>query len=322
MVSLQPYDDSMFGDVYDRFLAEDDLALTREEWSRLFRCRSDTGAEHGGYVLLDGATVVGIQGMRFSARVIDGQEKKLCSLHSWMVEPEYRGHSLTMMRPLMRLKDHSIVDFSPTAPVREILRRLRFQELDASLRVLLPIPGRRARHLQFTNESDDVLCSLNENDARLFRDHRAPHIRHLRCSNANESCYLIYSRVTRWRANYCHVHYISDPEFFALHSTAIRREICRREHVRLVAGNDRQLRQFRIPFSFQCRLTNGQMYRSTELQPHQIDSLHSDILLLNLTTMKSLSSVVSELRKRPEPNSASSVQHPRQNQKEPASVHA
>ena len=287
MVVLQKIDDSMFDDIYQEFLIDDDPDLTREDWQRLFACRNVTGQDCAGYALVDGSTIGGVLGTLFSRRHINGEEKQFCNLHTWMVKPEFRGNSLLLMRPVLRMSDHTVTDFTPTDPVRQISRRLGFQELNSALRVLLPTAGLkdRNRKVEILSDHERICTQLPNNESQLFHDHGGPSLGHLLVSEGSRQCYLIYSRVTRWRLSYCHVHYISDSQIFANNSLQIRRHILQTENVRFLVLNERQGASMELGYSFRFPYTNGQLYRTNTVSPGQIDSLYSDVSLLNLTTV-------------------------------------
>ncbi len=297
-VALQKIDHSMFDDIYRGFLADDDPELNQEDWKPLFTCRRETGQDHCGYALIDDQRIVGILGMIFSARRINGEDKKFCNLHTWMVKPSHRGKSLLLMRPALRLTDHTITDFTPTEPVREIARKLGFQDLIAALRVLLPL-----RYLQqkapmdeyrLTADTAEILQRLGEHESKLCRDHSQRVFGHLLVSDRGQDCYIIYSRVTRWALTYCHVHYISDTELFARCDAAIRSHILKTSKARFIALNERQTLGIKLPLSFRFPFTNEQLYRSSDVSPKHIDSLYSDVSLLSLSTIDDLSHAVAQ----------------------------
>lgn len=286
----------MFDDIYREFLVDDDPDLSRADWQRLFQSRPDTGQDHAGYALVDGSTIGGVLGMTFSQRRLGDQDHKVCALHTWMVKPEFRGSSLRLMRPAMKLTDHTVCDFTPTAPVRKLSRRLGFSDMDSSLRVLLPFTGlkKSADAIDILTDTDQIRSLLSADDAQLLDDHQADHFGHALYSIGTCQCYVIYSRVTRWRLPYCHVHYISDLPAFAENSLTIRRHIGRTERTRLVVLYNRQVADHKLPYSFRFAQTNGQLYRPAAATPDQIDNLYSDVAQLNLTTINSLSSMVKE----------------------------
>ena len=113
----------MFDAIYSSFLDDGDRFLTKDDWRHLF---SPSKATDGccGYALLDKDRIVGILGMLFSYRTVRGVERRFCNLHSWYVLPAYRGKSLTLMRPALRLRDCTLTDLTPTDAVCEINQRL------------------------------------------------------------------------------------------------------------------------------------------------------------------------------------------------------
>lgn len=286
----------MFEDIYREFLVDDDPELTYDDWRRLFAGDAETGSHGLGYALVDGSTLGGILGMLFSRRCIQGQVKHFCNLHTWMVKPEFRGHSLLLMRPALRLSDHTVTDFTPTEPVRRISRRLGFQPLNADLRVLFPFGGQPSKHpqLEFLADQAQLPARLTAEETQLLRDHCAPDLTSLLVSDGRRQCYLIYTRVTRWQVAYCHIHYLSDPQTFAAFHLPIRKYILQTERVRFLVLNDRQVSNWKLPNSCRFPLTNGHLVRTTMTAPEQIDSLYSDLALLRLTTIKGIKQAVKE----------------------------
>ena len=295
-VALQKIDHSMFDDIYREFLVDDDPDLKQEDWKPLFTCRPETGQNHGGYALIDENRIVGILGMIFSTRRIDGADKKFCNLHTWMVNPSHRGNSLLLMRPALRLTDHTITDFTPTDPVRDIARKLGFQDLNAALRVLLPLRYLRQKapmdDCRLTADTAEILQRLGDHESKLCRDHSQRVFGHVLVSHRGQDCYIIYSRVTRWALTYCHVHYISDAELFARCDAAIRSHILKTNKARFIVLNERQTLRIKLPLSFRFPFTNGQLYRPSDVSPNHIDSLYSDVSLLSLSTITDLSHAV------------------------------
>ena len=296
MVAVQKLDESMFDDIYRDFLIDDDPDLTRADWQRLFATREDTGQNCGGYALVDGSRIGGILGMLFSQRYLDDRVHNFCSLHTWMVKPEYRGSSLRLMRPALKLTDHTVCDFTPTTPVRALSRRLGFRDLDSSLRVLFPVPGVKSavEKFEFLDDEKQICSQLPAEHRQLFDDHRAEHFGHLLFSVGSSQCYIIYSRVNRWRVPYIHVHFVSDMRQFSEHSVQLRTYIGRSEKTHIVVLNERQTRNMHFPFSFRFAFTNGQLCRPAAAAPPHIDSLYSDVAQLNLTTINDLTHAVKE----------------------------
>ena len=128
----------VFPQLCDTLLRELDPNMSAASWRRVFV--DFASPEYGGgYLLTDGGKFVGLVGGIYSERTIQGQKAKFCNVHSWYVPPEFRGRSLLLMRPLMRLSDHTVTDLTPTKSVAKISRRLGFELLDSHAWLLLPM---------------------------------------------------------------------------------------------------------------------------------------------------------------------------------------
>ncbi len=224
MVSVAKIEKAMFPQVYDSFLKEDDPYSNEQDWRNLFNCLNGGADEQIGYALFDGSEIVGILGMRFSKRTISGKIHKFCNLHSWFVKEKYRGKGLFLMRPVLKLRDHTVVDFTPTQKVDEILKRLGFQYLNSTLTILLPflLKSTDASNFTITGDGQTIRDKLSRIDSKIFDDHRMFKCQYLLLSNENEYCYIVYSTVIRHWLPYCYIHYISNKKMFATRNKAIR----------------------------------------------------------------------------------------------------
>ncbi|MCZ6664724.1 MAG: hypothetical protein O7B81_05420, partial [Gammaproteobacteria bacterium] len=256
MVSLEKVTESLFQDVYESLLKEDDPGTDIDTWRLMFMPRNDQSEDYAGYALVDGSKVVGVIGMIFSERQIDGQTAQLCNLHSWMVNEEYRGHSLTLLRPAIRLSSHTLTDFTPTDPVRKISRKLGFEDFDVTLRILPPIAGltlsSRREYFNLSDDPESIRTSIGDADARLLRDHQLESLGHLLVTHGGAYCYVIYNTVIRHVLAYAHILYISNTEMFAKAHAEIRKHLLGRSRGYYVAVDARLVAKNHIPFSFNC----------------------------------------------------------------------
>lgn len=290
MVALEKMVPSMFRDIYQTFLADDDPDSTEQDWRRLFFHDWPGQDDHFGYALVDGDSVVGVLGMVFSQRQLGGERVRFCNLHSWYVQEEHRGRSLTLMRPAIALSGHVLTDFSPTERVSAISQRLGFDSLDAKLKILLPARQRdRSGAIEVCDASEALEDILEPADLRLYRDHQHLNCFHLVATNNRQYCYVICSRVSRHWVPYCYLHYVSNREFFSSHNVCMRNELLRRTATRYVAIDARKLAKLRLPRSFTVPMQCRQLVRGTGIEPAQIDTLYSEVLALNLCTLPNVS---------------------------------
>ena len=276
----------LFDGLHDAFLREDDPRWTDEaEWRRVFLYEWDFDADHRGYALVEDDRVVGMMGMAFSRRVIRGVERRLCNPHTWWVHPDYRGHAVMMLMPIVKMRDRTLTYFTPGDRVRGLLRPLGFRPVDMQLRVLLPVgPRGQTVDIAFDGDAGD----LDADERRLMDDHRPYGMHHLWLGGA---CLVHYTFVERYRFRYCHIHRVSDRDLFLAHEEAVRSAIMRRHGVRAVALDMRLWRGHAFRRSFAMPPAGHGLFRPAEgddIHEEDIDHLYSDVTMLRLTTMPSV----------------------------------
>jgi hypothetical protein len=287
MPKVEPIREGMFPDIHREFLDSFDYELTRADWAPLFEIRPHSGQDHTGYALTDNGKLVGVLGMIFSERQLAGKTLPVCNLHTWMVKPEYRGHSLLLMRAPLKYKNHVVIDLSPTEGVQKISAKLGFKALDSTLCALLPTVLPVHENAIQACQQIDLLTSriLSPVDRQLFLDHSQAHMNHMVLETEEGPLYVIYSLVTRWRLNYCQIHYHNDDRLFEAHSDTIRHAIMQKTRCTFVAMHDRIARRMLLPRTLSLPIANRQLYLGNDEDAAHVDTLYTDISLLNLTSL-------------------------------------
>jgi hypothetical protein len=234
-------------------------------------------------------------GTILSERDIASRPARFCNLHSWYVQPEYRGKSLLLMRQVLKLADHTITDFSPTRSVVAISRRLGFEQLDSSAWLLMPMHSAAADRL--VEVDDEVAALLSDSDQRIYRDHSGGGCGHLLLSDPNGYCYVVYSRIEyRW-FSYCAVHYISDRRRFIDNQAAFRTRLMQQTRAPLVLVESRHLTGERLPRSLRIS-TYEKLYRPSGVAASDVDGLYSDAVYLSLSSIPRMRTLIANpLRK-------------------------
>ena len=297
MITVEKLTASMFPEIHRTFLADDTPTVSRAQWEPLFTYPW-AAQDHRGFVLADGSRIVGVLGMIFSERQIDGSSRRFCNLHNWWVDEAYRGKSLLLMRHALKLEDTTLTDLTPTPPVIEISKRLGFQELDTTARLLLPTRRDPTQDgldgFEITDSEEVIEEVLDESDRAIFRDHKAFELRHTVVRSDREYCYLVHARVTKHWLPYCHVHYFSNAKLFERLQAPLRAYLLRSTGARFVALDARRISGMKLPVGFDVRMRC--LYRSPQVKPEQIDNLYSEVALLNLTTLPGLRNLGKRLR--------------------------
>jgi hypothetical protein len=268
---------------------------TRPEatWRLLFFPPWETGEDYCGYGLMHGDRVVGFLGLAFSVRTVDGRQQRFCNLTTWYVRPEHRDHSISLLRPVLKLHDHTITDLSPSAAVTRISRRLGFETLDSSVHLLVPtpdvMPSRSSRGRLVFVDPGEIASRATPAERAILRDHDGLARCHaLLAANGESYCLVVYTVSLDTSRPYCHIHHVGNPEVFAKEGRAIRHAMAEQSGVGTHVVDSRFVAAKRPPFSYRLPARHVKLYRSQSLAPSQIDNLYSEFVLLDLLTARSL----------------------------------
>lgn len=289
MPSLEKITTDRFPEIHAELLSDWEPTLPESTWRLVFTRHWPVDEEHFGYALIHQGKPVGMIGTLFSQRQIDGRTRRFCNLHSWTVKPEFRGLSLLLMKPILALTEHAITDLTATPRVAAISKRIGLKVLDRFAYVLPPLPAAGLHSRATLNElnvdalDDDVPADV----AQVCRDHAATECRHLLLREGEKICHIAFSVVDRHRLRYVAVHEVSDATLLARHHAVVRRRLLKSTGCAYVVIDSRLVEHARPPFSFRVRATE-KLYRSTDLLPHQINSLYSEMVLLQHTTLPGL----------------------------------
>jgi len=284
-----------FDKIYPLLLELNNPRITKEMWKRLFVHQWGDNEPYIGYVLEDGGEAKGFIGLIFSRRAIDGATYKFCNVSSWIVKEEYRSESLSLIFPLLTLKDYTITNLTPSPAVYDIFRTLGFQQLDDTVRVFPFFMWKRFFQHQCSAdlESEDMAKHINEQHLKIYDDHAAFRAIHALIQYNEQTCYLVMRRIKgvhvgnrldilTARIPLLQVHYVSNPNLLLQHIGCIAFRICLRFRVLGLLIDDRLLKGHSHGMSISLKLQSPRLFRSEALDRTQVDSLYSELFLLNL----------------------------------------
>lgn len=251
-----------------------------EHWMRTVSPPWQKGASNYGYMLVDDGAVVGVYLAMYADRTIDGRVERFCNLATWYVRPEYRLHSLRLLKVLLAQDGLHFTDLTPRADVEKINRRFKFQDLDTTFALVpgLPYPTWPGR-VAVTSSPAAIEGALTGRNLEEYRDHAdATGVRHFLISKGDAACHVILRRHRikgiRYFASVLHV---SDRAVFR----AGVRHLAR--HLLLHYGVIGLLVELRL-VDFRPRPTlvmrmnsNRRMFRSHSLDSNKIDYLYSEV---------------------------------------------
>ena len=236
-------------------------------------------APNQGFMLRDGNRVVGAYLAFYSERQVGGRRERFCNLGAWCVLPDYRLHSVRLLKALLAQPGYHFTDLSPSAKVESLNARLKFRYLDTSAVLIphLPWPGMPGRP-KISTDPDVITGTLTGAELELYRDHaHAPAARHLVVTRGGESCYLMYREVRhRGIPVLAVILYVSNPGLYHRVLLPLSRYLLIRRRLLATMAELRIIGR-RPALSF--RLDSWpKMYRSSCLEPGQIDDLYSELV--------------------------------------------
>jgi hypothetical protein len=250
----------------------------RIPWARSLLARPwKVAAPNHGFMLRDGQRIVGAHTAFYSERLIAGRAERFCDMGTWYVLPEFRSHSIRLVRALLAQDGYHFTALSPSYKVTAIHTRLGFRPLDTSAALIpnLPwptLPGRTT----ISADPDVIESTLAGTELELYHDHaQALAARHLVLLRGPDSCYVMY-RETRIKAvTVAVILHVSEPEAFHRAIVPLTRNLLVR-HRLLVTLAEQRIIGYRPPLSFKVTPW-PKMYRSASLAPDQIDDLYSEL---------------------------------------------
>lgn len=257
-----------------------DERVSVDHWARALDPPWAVDRPNAGFMLLDGKAVVGVQLAFYADRTVDGRSESFCNLGAWCVLPDYRFHSLRLLKAGLAQEGYHFTDLSPNTHVVGIISKLGFRFLDTTTALLPNLPWPTLpRRTAISSDPALIERTLTGRDLQLYRDHAGTNAaRHLVLTRGDEWCYVVFRKDRRKQIPlFVTVLYVSNVELFR----RMVRSLCRYMlfHYRAAAtlGEHRNL-GYRPRFGFTVETQRRKMFRSVTLEPAQIDDLYSELV--------------------------------------------
>ena len=251
-----------------------------EAWVRAVQVPWKVEAPNRGFLLRDDGRVVGAYLAFYSQRMIDGAREDFCNLGAWCVLPEYRLHSLRLLKALLAQDGYTFTDLSPSGTVVPLNERLKFRHLDTTTAMLpgLPWPSVPGR-VRITTDRAEIERSLSGRELEIYQDHaEAAAAHHVLIRRGNTSCYVIFRKDRRKNIPvFASILYVSDAETFQATARTLTRHLLLRHGVLVTLAEPRVVGR-RPRLSIMLKQPRRKMYKSTHLEPDRIDYLYSELV--------------------------------------------
>ena len=146
-----------FEGIYPLLVKFNNPRLSKDDWRSLFFDNWHSNEGYFGYVLEEGEHIVGFLGLMFSSRMLNDKEEKFCNITSWIVEKKFRSQSLLLLLPVLKLQSYTLTICTASKETYAVARKLGFQDLESSMRIIFPTCGKECRRGQ------NVVCQHHVN---------------------------------------------------------------------------------------------------------------------------------------------------------------
>jgi hypothetical protein len=280
-VDVAPIGDSEITGVSVFLHEELDERLSPRDWADSIRVPWRVDAPNHGFLLRDGDRIVGVYLAFYSERPVrGGPSERFCNLGAWSVLPEYRAHSVRLLRALLAQPETHFTDLSPSGAVIPLNTRMRFRALDTTSALIpgLPWPSWPGR-VSISSDPAVIERSVSESVRGIYRDHAgcaaARHV--VITTGGGRSCYVMYRRVRRRNLPvFAAVLYVSDPDIFTRYAHRFGRYLMARRGV-LATLAELRIVGDRPHLSVMLPSARPKMFRSDTLTSRDVDDLYSEL---------------------------------------------
>src|SRR5205809_392028 len=288
-VKVQSVGPEAFEEIYPLLAGLPTRTMSKQDWRwLLFEYPWAPDPPRGWMLCVDGRAV-GFIGAVFSARPLLGRVEKFCNAACWIVLEQYRFVSALLLKPILALKDHTVLSLSLSPAAYKVSAALGLRPLESEQLVLPPIPrpGEAIRALRgsFTLTPEEIRAELTGAERTMHEDMgSSPVARHVLLRRGDRQCYLVATLCRKWGIPYADVHYVGNREFFWEHRILAQAALVRAMGIAgLTVAIDRRFLAGRPPPLAQ-RMKAMRLYRSAhdDITPMMIDGLYSEYMGLRI----------------------------------------
>lgn len=259
-------------------------SIPLEERRRMFEPRWGGAEKYFGFVLEDDR-IVGFLGLLFTTQTIGDRPHPCCELHSWYVQDEYRNDSIRLLMPALGLRGVTLLNYTPTKAVYDISVKFGFEDLEAKLLLVYPVPSPSilVPTVRVISERHLIAARLTGADKQVFIDHHDVRCEHLMLvdKQSGEECYLLFKRVQRkWYEPFGRVLYVTNKKVFLAALPFLRTYLCARYRMQCLALVYADFAEYSIPYSRVIDREVPSLIKSRDVKPSQVRPLYNLPLLI------------------------------------------
>jgi len=206
--------------------------------------------------------------------------ERFCDMGTWCVLPEFRFHSIRLIKAVLAQDDYHFTSFTASDKVATIHTRLGFRPLDTSAALIpnLPwptLPGRTT----ISADPDVIESTLAGTELGIYHDHaQALAARHIVLIRGPDSCYIMYRETRDKAVPFAVIVHVSNHQLFYRAILPFTRYLLVRNRLPATLAELRIIGS-RPPLSLKVTAQH-KAYLSASLEPGQIDYLYSELLCI------------------------------------------
>jgi hypothetical protein len=285
VIEVRPVGAESFDEIYPLLQRFPTKRMTRDDWRWMLFGYPWSDATTRGHALYADGKAVGFIGTVLAQRPLLGRVEKFCNPTSWIVLEPFRYAASLLLRPVLRMRDHTIVNLTPSPAAYTIFKRLGLVPLESEQVVLPPVPDPlqvgAALHGSFTLAPDALRSELEGDDLRAYQDlASSPAARHVLLRRGARRCYLVATLGRKRGIPYADVQYLGDRAFFWEHRLLAQTALVRVMGVAgLAVAVDARFLLGRAP-RLALRWKARRLYRPSreDVTPTMIDGLYSELM--------------------------------------------
>jgi hypothetical protein len=253
----------------------------KEDWRRNIDYDFEEGRGDRGWVLVDQTKIVGFLGGIYSRRGDDA----FCNLTAWAVKKSHRAASLELLLPMLELRDHTLLNLSPSPFTLAVFRRMGFADLEDRLTLIPPIgPWYAPAGYELLRDHDSIRTVLKGDDLRIFEHHADYACTHLVFAGPHDYSYVVASKTRLRRFPTSYIYYRSNPELFRSLLNPMQRALARLHRTAFSVIDARLTADAPLRACPTYRLAQPRLYRPaarSSLLRTAIDALYTELVVLD-----------------------------------------
>ncbi len=294
------------------FNALDKSIPSHELKKRLFTKQFNCEEDFYGIVIEDNNKIIAYLGLIFVHRKIEGEIHKFCNLTSFLIDPAYRGQKLThrIIDEVIKLGDYTITAITPIPSLYNMYESKGLRKL-SDYRTVFWKTRSSYKNWKIITEENLIEKNLDKENLQIYKDHSKFNCVNLVISDENDYVLITgkkyHAQLRKFKTgrviNYfdfflrkvikksildkkvdtLEIAYCSDYKSLIKNFKEIQWLISESINVEgLILREDiidlKSLKRYKKNRFWRAR----QLYLSSKLEPHQYDTLYSEIFILDL----------------------------------------